>query len=142
MTKPLVTFGDPERLVIDYLKAAFAPRAEAYKPATVTDSFPTAALTTQTHVQVELEHGNVDDYPATERAQVRVTCYAGPGKRTTVKSLASLAQGLLYTHPGDGSVAGTVPLLGRSDVITDPTTKNLMVWFSFRVNLKAAPAAP
>jgi hypothetical protein len=135
MSKPLVTFPDPEAAVVNALKAAFLPRAEAYKPATITTSFP-ATLTTTTHIQVELEVGNADDYPIAERAQVRVTCYAAPGKRTDVKRLASLAQGLLYTHAG-GDVAGVDILIGRSDVITDPDTKNLMVWFLARVNLKA-----
>jgi hypothetical protein len=59
------------------------------------------------------------------------------GGRSDAKHLASLAQGLLYAWDGDASVAGTSPLVGRSDVITDPTTKNLMVWFTFRVSLKA-----
>ena len=135
--KPLVIFGDPETLLIDHLKAAFAGRPEAYKPATITSAFPATPLTTQTHVQVELEVGTADDYPISERAQVRVTCYAAPGKRTDVKRLASLAQALVYSHPGDANVAGCSILVGRSDVITDPDTKNLMVWFLARVNLKA-----
>lgn len=142
--KPLVTFGDPEAAVINALKAAFAPRAETYKPATITTAFPAAALTTATHVQVELEVGNAADYPIVERAQVRVTCYgpsvhsssSGRNARTEIKALASLTQGLLYTYAG-GDVAGVDILIGRSDVVTDPDTKNLMVWFLARVNLKA-----
>jgi hypothetical protein len=135
MSKPLVTFPDPEAAVINALKAAFLPRAEAYKPATITTSFP-AALTSSTHIQVELEVGNADDYPIAERAQVRVTCYASKDHRTNVKALASLAQGLVYGLSG-GSIAGVDILVGRSDVITDPDTKNLMCWFLARVNLKA-----
>lgn len=142
MTGPRVTFGDPERLGIDYLKAQFLPRLESYKPATITDTFPAAALTTATHVQVELELGNAADYPVTERAQVRFTCYAGPGKRTNVKALASLTQALICSHPGSSSIAGTRILVGRSSVITDPDTGNLMCWFLVRVNLKAIPLAP
>lgn len=140
MSKPLVTFPDPEAAVINALKAAYVPRVETYKPVTITTAFPVAALTTATHVQVELEVGNANDYPIAERAQVRVTCYAGPGKRTDVKRLASLTQGLAYTLAG-GSIAGVDILIGRSDVITDPDTKNLMVWFLARVNLKATPLA-
>lgn len=139
--KPLVTFADPEALVVNYLTTAFAPRAEPYKPSTITVAFPTAALAGNvTHVQVELEVGGVADYPVTERAQVRVTCYAAPGKRTNVKALASLAQGLLSRY-ADANVANVTPLVGRSDVITDPTTKNLMVWFTVRVDLKATVLA-
>ena len=139
--KPLVTFPDPEAAVASRLTAAFAPRAETYKPTTITVNFPTTALTTQTHVQVELEAGGVQDYPVTEKAQVRVTCYAGPGKRTNVKALASLTQGLLCSWEGDDEVYNVTPLIGRSDVITDPTTKNLMVWFTVRVDLKATVLA-
>lgn len=141
MSKPAVTFADPETLLIDYLAAEFAARSEPYKPATITPAFPAVALTTATHVQVELEQGDARDYPITERAQVRVTCYAGPGKRTNVKALASLTQALTYCHPGDANVAGAWILVGRSDVITDPDTKNLMCWFLARLDLKATPLA-
>lgn len=138
--RPATTFGDPERLTVDYLTTQFASRAETYAPDTVTSDFPTAALTGDaTHLQVEVEASDSDDYPATERAQVRVTAWAAPGKRTNVKSLAGLAHALLLAHPGDDSVAGTGPLLGRSNVIEDPATKNLMVWFLARVNLKPVP---
>lgn len=130
-----VTFADPEVVEIDYLKAAFLPRSESYKPATITTAFPATALTTTTHVQVELELGGADDYPVTERAQVRVTCYAAPGKRTDAKRLASLTQALVASQPGSASVAGAKILVGRSNVITDPDTKNLMVWFLARVNM-------
>lgn len=137
MSKPLVVFGDPESLQIDYLTAAFEDRAEPYKPATITPNFPVTALTTATHVQVELEVGGASDYPVTERAQVRFTCYAPPGKRTWVKDLASLTQALVLSQPGDDAVSGAFPLIGRSDVTTDPDTKNLMCWFLARVDLKA-----
>lgn len=139
--KPLVTFADPETLQIDYLTAAFSARSEPYKPATITPHFPSAALTTATHVQVELELGNADDYPIAERAQIRFTCYAGPGKRTNVKALASLTQALVYAQAGGSDVAGARILVGRSDVITDPTTKNLMVWFLAEVTLTATQLA-
>lgn len=138
--RPATTFGDPERLTIDYLAAQFAARVEAYTPDTITSAFPTAALTGDgTHLQVELEASEGDDYPATERAQVRVTAYAAPGKRTNAKSLASLAHALLLAHPCSASIVGTSPILGRSSVIEDPTTKNLMVWFLARVNLVPVP---
>lgn len=77
----------------------------------------------------------------TERAQVRVTCYAAPGHRSDAKSCAGLMQALLYALADDGDVAGTKILLGRSDVTTDPDTRNLMCWFLARVDLKAIPLA-
>ena len=141
--KPLVTFPDPEAAVVAHLSATFAARPETYKPATFTTAFPTVALTKPngTHVQVELEAGGVQDYPVTEKAQVRVTCYAAPGERAKAKALASLTQGLLCSWGGDGEVYAVTPQIGRSDVITDPTTKNLMVWFTVRVDLKATVLA-
>jgi hypothetical protein len=138
--KPLVVFADPEAAVVTYLAAAYAGRVELYKPTTVTTSYPSTKLTTY-HLQVELEVGNADDYPISERAQVRVTCHAPPGKRSNIKDLASLTQGLLYTHPGDSDVAGVFIQGGRSDVSTDPATGNLMVWLLARVVLKATPVA-
>jgi len=143
--KPRVIFADPEALVIDYLKAQFLARVEAYKPAVIGTGFPSEPLVAQYRLQVELEVGNADDYPVTERAQVRVAChgprsFASPSTRqarTEIKALASLTQSLMYSHPGDVNVAGAVILGGRSDVITDPDTTNLMVWFLARVDLKA-----
>jgi hypothetical protein len=135
--KPRVTFGDPETLLANYLRTELAARPESYKPASVGMSYPSAKLVNATHVQVDLEVGNADDYPVTERAQVRVTCHAPFDDRTDVKALASLAQSIVYSHPGDANVAGCTILVGRSNVITDPDTKNRMVWFLARVNLKA-----
>lgn len=133
--KPRVIFPDPEAKLIGYLQDTLIPYPETYAPATVTTSFP-MTLATRPHIQVELEAGNADDYPVTERAQVRVTCWAPPGKRTDIKALASLAQAFVYTY-ADADVAGCDILIGRSDVITDPDTTNLMCWFLARVNLKA-----
>ena len=132
---PLVTFPDPEAAVIAYLKTALAARPEDYAAATVSTGFPATGATY--HVQVELELGNADDYPVTERAQVRVNCWAPAGKRSDVKDLASLVAGLMFAHPGDSEVAGVTIPTGRSAVTTDPDTKRPMCWFLARVNLKA-----
>jgi hypothetical protein len=87
-------------------------------------------------MQVELEIGAADDYPITERARVRFTAYAAPGKRSDVKALASLTQALIASQPGSDDVASTRVILGRSNVITDPDTKNLMVWFLAEVSMQ------
>jgi hypothetical protein len=141
--KPLVIFDSPEPIFKPYLETALAARPEPYTDTTVSLEFPTLALTKtplKTHVQVEFEGGGVADYPVTERAQVRFTCYAPRGERAAVQNLASLTQGLVLTYQGD-PVAGTRPGAGRSDVIEDPTTKNLMVWFTAFVDLKATVLA-
>ena len=150
MSKPLVVFADPEVALVNYLTSAFAARSEPYKPSLVAVGYPSARLTTATRIQVELELGNADDYPISERAQVRVTCH-GPGSwaspstrdaRTEIKALASLTQGLLYAHPGDADVAGVFIQGGRSSVVKDPDTGNFMVWHLARVALKATPVTP
>lgn len=141
--KPAVVFADPEAAVVGYLTTAWAGRAESFKPTKVATEYPSSQLAgSDTRIQVDLELGNADDYPITERAQVRVTCHAPRGKRSDVKALASTTQGLMYAHPGDGDVAGVFIPTGRSNVIVDPATQNIMVWFLARVVLKATPLAP
>jgi hypothetical protein len=120
-------FPDPEAALVNHLKTRLA--------ATVSTTFPPSAIATA-HVQVELEAGNDNDYPVTERAQVRVTCHCPPGKRTDVKALASLARAHAVTLRS-ADVSAVFPLGGRSGVITDPDTRNLMCWFLVRVDLKA-----
>lgn len=126
MTLPVVTFEDPERYTIDVVEAKFTGRDETYKPTSVATGFPTAV---GYHVQVDLENTPADDFPARERSQVRITCWAPAGKRTEVKQLASLTQGLLATDPR------IRPIGGRSKPTTDPDTKAELCWFLVRVNL-------
>jgi len=129
------TFPDPEAALIAHLDAALT--------ATVSTTFPQTAILAP-HVQVELEAGDDNDYPVTERAQVRVTCHgpssypSGSGKssRTEVKALASLARAHAVTLRS-AAVSGVFPRGGRSGVIKDPDTGNLMCWFLVRVDLKA-----
>lgn len=136
MSRPAVVFADPEARARSLLIADMTGRPEAYATTSITTSFPTTALTGNgTHLQVELEAADSTDYPVRERAQVRVTAYAPKGKRDNVKNLASLAQGLFLSHDG------VFPQTGRSDVITDPDTQNLMCWFLVRVDLLASVLA-
>ena len=128
--KPAATFPDPERKVVGYLASiGVADEVEV--------GHPSRTLTgAAKYVQVEAEYGDPTAYPVTERAQVRVTCHMPAGQRTAVKSLASLVQAYLLAWPGDADVAGVFPQLGRSNVVTDPATSNLMVWFTVSVALK------
>lgn len=138
-----MTFPDAEAAVVAYLRDAFDDHVAVWVPEDASVSVRAAQSSLSgdaTAVQVELESGNVVDFPVTERAQVRVTCYAGAGKRSNVKALASLALGLLARmHTAD--VAGVVPMIGRSDVVEDPDTGNLMCWVLVRVDLKATQLA-
>jgi hypothetical protein len=128
--KPTVTLPDPERITIDAFVAAGRTG--------VSVRYPSSTLTgTNTRVQVELESSSVIRYPIMERANLRVVAHAAPGKRDEVKALAATLLADLYVHPGNASVAGFVPLSGRSGVVTDPTTRNEMCWFLVRADLFA-----
>jgi hypothetical protein len=133
---PLVTFADPERALRTYLTTEWAARAEAYKPATLSNAFPTTTLSgNATHVQVELD-GSEDEYPITERATVRVTFYSAPTSQDNAKNGAAVTRALCLTHPGDADIAGVSSLTGRLKAV-DPDTGNNMVSFTVRVSLLA-----
>lgn len=132
--KPVVDLPDAEREVRDVLLGVGHPL--------VTSEYPSAQLTgTNVHLQVDLESSNTADYPIAERAQVRVTAHAAPGRRTAVKQLASDVLADLYSFAGNANVAGIVPISGRSAVSIDPDTKNIMCWVLVRVDLKASLAS-
>jgi hypothetical protein len=135
--KPLVTFPAPDKAVRDYLRPLLVARSETYAPNTVTASFPAGTLTAGTHLQVELEGGNADGYPVTERGQVRFTLWAPKGRPSDALDAASLVMAYVYALEGVASVAGTKVLLGRSDVVTDPDTGYEMCWFLARVDMLA-----
>lgn len=126
-----VVLPDPERALIDILAAALGAGIAS-------SDYPSATLATGSRrVQVELEGGDVDDYPVTERARVRIVCHRPPGKNTDVKADADTVRRHLVTSR-TANVAGIVPLGGRSGVSTDPTTGNVMCWFLVRVDLLAS----
>jgi hypothetical protein len=144
VVKPLVTFADAEAAMHAYLVSAYGSRVEAYKPDTFSTAFPKTPLTQSPlliHLQIEREAGNLDDFPVVGRQQVRFTTYAHHAERTNVKASASLTLALVLAHPGSSTIAGTRPQAGLSDVITDPDTKNLMVWFTAWVDVKATQLA-
>ncbi len=132
-----VALPDPEREVIAILAAALGAGIAS------TD-YPSTSLTSNVkRVQVDLEGGDVNDYPVTERAQVRITCHVGKAtasQRTVVKDLTDDCRRHLVTSR-TANIAGIVPLGGRSGVSTDPTTGNVMCWFLVRVDLLASLAS-
>lgn len=128
-----VNLPDPERELVTILTAALGAGIAS------TDYPSTTLGAAARKVQVDLEAGDIDDYPVTERAQVRVTCHRPPGKRTDVKVDADLMRRHLVSSR-TANVAGIVPLGGRSGVSTDPTTGNVMCWFLVRVDLLATSA--
>ena len=139
MVKPLVTFADPEQWVVELVTAGLALRSEDYANATVDVGFPKDTLSKApltTYVQVEHELAEDEWFPVAERAQVRFNCWAPKGERPAVKALAALVHGLVLAHDD------VSPLTGRSEVIADPTTGYLMVWFTALVNTRATLLTP
>lgn len=138
MSKPLVVFGNAGTLMRNYLRPLLVARPESYAPNTVSSSFP-STLTSGTHLQVELEAGNADDYPVTERAQVRFNCWAPKNRPSDAEDAATLVMAHVYALSGEAGIAGTKILGGRSDVTTDPDTGYEMCWFLARVDLLSTP---
>lgn len=134
MVKPLVDLPDAERQVIAIL--------ESVGHSNVSTAYPSEPLTgTNVRIQVDLESSDTAGYPFTERAQVRVVAHAAENRRTAVKQLASDVLADLYSFAGNASVAGIVPVSGRSAISTDPDTGNVMCWVLVRVDLKASAAS-
>lgn len=140
---PVVIHGDDEAAVIARLVAAWALVDEDYTPPAdaITVGIP-LELTDKTAIQVEHEGVvDVDTYPARERNQTRVTCWAPKGKRSWVKALAARSVGELEATPPDapdtGQEVGSIRLqTGRSKPIQDPDTKNLGIWFLVTTSIR------
>jgi hypothetical protein len=132
--KPLVDLPDAERQLMTVLLGL------GY--ASVSTDYPSTRLgSSATHIQVDLESSDTDDYPIVERAQVRVVVHAAEGRRGAVKAIAGEVLGDLYSFTGNADVAGIVPLAGRSAISSDPTTRNVMCWVLVRVDLLASNAS-
>jgi hypothetical protein len=138
----LVTFPVPDNEMRDYMRPILTALPEDYEPGTVGAGFPnpTDPDFNGYHLQVELEAGNTDDYPVTERSQLRFNFWAPKGKPTHAKQGASLVMAYVSTASDDW-LAGATILGGRSDAITDPDTGYEMCWFLARVDLLATPLA-
>jgi hypothetical protein len=134
VVKPLVDLPDAERqLMTVLLDLGYA---------SVSTDYPSTRLSsTAVHIQVDLESSNTDDFPVTERAQVRVVVHAGEGRRGAVKAKAAEVLADLYSFTGNADIAGIVPLSGRSAISSDPTTRNVMCWVLVRVDLLASNAS-
>lgn len=137
-----VTFADAEAATRTVLLNALASRSEVYKPATITNKFPTSALTgNATHLQVEVDGTpTFSTYPVTKRTTVRVTAYSAPTNQDNAKNLHNLAAALLSAHPGDADTFGFVVLTGDLKAV-DSATKNNLVSFTARVNLRPTALA-
>lgn len=106
--KPLAVAPDAERIVIDYLTAALAARSVV---AGVGVDLPaTWAPASTQYVQVALDGTPTVRYPVMARAVVRLTAWHT--NTTGAKALASLAQGLMCSHPGSREIGSVQPGIG------------------------------
>lgn len=138
---PVVVHGDPESAIVARLKEIWEAITEDFTPTHIGIQIP-ETLVGETAIQVQ--HEAVVDlgrFPARERSQTRVTCWAPKGKRDWVKALATRSLGELVATPAQapdvGQQLGSVrPRGGRSGVIADPDSTNLAVWFLVTTSLR------
>lgn len=134
--RQLVTFPDAEAVVLTYLKTAWQNRSEEFRPTTSTNAFPRSAPTgLSTHMQVELDGTPAVEHPVMQRATVRVTLWAAPGKPDSAKAAQALTQALLAIHPGSSQVGAVKVLTGPLKGV-DPSSKYPFVSFTARVTLR------
>lgn len=133
--KPLVTFGDPERAIRDYLAAKLTARGET---ATVSVGVPPDWSTASpTHVQVECDGTPIVHYPILIKPTIRVVVWSS--SPTAGKALANLCMGLLLVHPGGNGVAGIHSLTGLLST-RDHITGGDLAAFTVEVGMRSIPA--
>lgn len=92
MSRPLVTYPDAERLVVDLLTADLTGET-----CTIGIGIPADwTADSDPHLQVALDGTPIDEHPIRQLATVRVTAWAR--NPTAAKTLAQLAHGHLLTH--------------------------------------------
>lgn len=131
MSKPLAVTPDAERVVVDYLTAALAARAQDVTVGVVVPAAWVAG--TKAHVQVALDGTPSVQYPILWRASVRITAWHA--STTTAKALAALCEALMCAHPGSVSVASVKSLTGVLPT-RDPDSGAQLASVSVRVNLR------
>lgn len=105
MSKPLVTYPDPERAVVDHLADALAG-----EDVTVGIGLPSAWNKAGVpHLQVACDGTPTDEHPIAHRTTIRVVAWAS--STSEAKRLALLAHGHLLAAP-TGDLHSVSPLTG------------------------------
>lgn len=105
MSKPLVTYPDPERAVVDHLADAFAG-----EDVTVGIGVPAGwTAASDPHLQVACDGTPTDEHPIAHRTTVRIVAWSS--STTEAKRLALLAHGHLLADP-TGDLHSVTPLTG------------------------------
>lgn len=134
MSKPAVTYPDPERAVVDRLTAWLAAEGESVTVAVgVPDTWTPASLP---HLSVAWDGTPLHRHPVAEMPTIRVTAWSA--SPTTAKRLAHLALGLLCAHTGDATI-GAVTRLAGPQPARDEATRAELAWFTVRVTVRSNP---
>lgn len=129
MTKPLVTYPDPERAVVDHLTDALTG-----EDVTVGVGLPTGWDTSDDpHIQVACDGTPVDEHPIAHRATIRVVAWSS--STSEAKRLALLAHGHLLTGWGD-DLHSVTPLTGLLPAY-DPGHDAELASFTARVRVRS-----
>lgn len=129
MTRLAVTYGDPERLVRDYLDTHLTETVGIGVPSTWAPGSPN-------HLQVSLDGVPRMEHPAIAHATIRLV--ARSTSTTQAKALAMKAQGLLAAHPGGGGIASTAVQTGVLPT-RDPDTGAELAMVTCRVSVRSIP---
>jgi len=130
MTRPLVTYPDPERAIVDYLTAALADAGETV---TVGVGVPHAwKPKDRPHVSVAWDGTPWSRRFVAIRAAMRITVRAAT--TTEAKRIALLAEGLLHARPGVRPQLGVMPT-------RDEDTDAELAWFTVGVLTRSTPIA-
>lgn len=133
MTKPLVTFADPEHAIIDYLTGKTAATAGSFFPKSSTDTPPSLPF-----LQVAWDGTPTVRYPVTQDPTVRLTWW--DENPTPAKAGLALAQAHMLAHPGDANVWNVLPLTGGLPS-RDPDTGLWLCTATFRVSVRPTVVA-
>lgn len=132
MTKPAVTFPDPERAVVDYLTTVAAGQFPA--GTTIGVGVPAGWVpTSPTHIEVAWDGTPGLAWPVTADATIRVVVHAAT--TTLAKRDALLAQGLLCASGWPASLT-IQPLTGVLPA-QDPSTHAELASFTVRCRVRS-----
>lgn len=150
MTLPVVTHGDAEVAIVDRLVAVWAGIELPYSPPAQDGVGVRVPVTLDGTTFIQVQHEAViglSTFPARERVQTRVTCWVPKGHRIWAKALADRSMAELIAGvpdlPGQSQGVGFVTAQGgRSNVVEDPDTTNLAVWFLVTTSLRGKQLNP
>jgi hypothetical protein len=131
MARPLVTYPDIERAVVDLLAAAL-------DDVTVGVGVPANwRPATGTHVEVSWDGTPIDNHPISMGGTVRVVAWAAT--KTEAKATAMLAHGHLLAYSGGGAFVSILPLTGPLPAVDPDHDKAELCSFTVRATVASTP---